>query len=303
MGKNKPMYKLQFKDDPNRSIWLVGERIKLGSDQGNDVILSGLGIEAFHAEIEIGENQLKLSMEPGTCLVNELPVDRGYQLQANDELKIGSERLLILDPKWSDTSVNQTKTTGSIGSQSRSDKLTGWSLQALHPKLKERNFQIGNNTVVGRAKECGFSIPYKMLSREHAVFKYTGDDLVIEDLNSSNGTYLNGEQVTESTLHHDDVLAFGKLSFTVQAPASQQTSQPVDMNRTMVRPALDMDKLLAETGAQEIIDFDAAVEASKLSSSHVVVAAEEATASGKKWWVFTLVLVSAAAYWWFKQSA
>ena len=52
------------------------------------------------------------------------------------------------------------------------------------------------------------------VSRLHAVVKRIGEQTILMDLGSSNGTYLNGKRLTpnvEQELHHGDVVMFGKL--------------------------------------------------------------------------------------------
>jgi hypothetical protein len=56
------------------------------------------------------------------------------------------------------------------------------------------------------------------VSRLHAVVKREGDRVMVMDLGSSNGTYLNGRRLnphTEELLNHGDVIALGKLKIQV----------------------------------------------------------------------------------------
>jgi len=56
------------------------------------------------------------------------------------------------------------------------------------------------------------------VSRLHAVLKLVGDEIVVMDLNSSNGTYVNGVRIpaqVETRLVHGDVIALGKLKIQV----------------------------------------------------------------------------------------
>lgn len=56
------------------------------------------------------------------------------------------------------------------------------------------------------------------VSRLHAALKLVGDKIVIMDLESSNGTYVNGVRIppnVETTLVHGDVVALGKLKIQV----------------------------------------------------------------------------------------
>lgn len=56
------------------------------------------------------------------------------------------------------------------------------------------------------------------VSRLHAVLKVNNDTLNIIDLESSNGTYVNGSRINpnaETTLKHSDIVSLGKLKFQV----------------------------------------------------------------------------------------
>jgi len=56
------------------------------------------------------------------------------------------------------------------------------------------------------------------VSRLHAVLKREGRRVVVKDLGSANGTYVNGKRLTPETerlINHGDVVALGKLKFQV----------------------------------------------------------------------------------------
>lgn len=56
------------------------------------------------------------------------------------------------------------------------------------------------------------------VSRLHAVLKREGSHVLVMDLGSSNGTYLNGKRLTpnvDQTLSHGDMLALGKLKIQI----------------------------------------------------------------------------------------
>jgi serine phosphatase RsbU (regulator of sigma subunit) len=67
-------------------------------------------------------------------------------------------------------------------------------------------------SVVGRLPECGVQLNSNMISRRHAQLVRTGDEVVLEDLGSGNGTFLNGQRLTErAVLKHDDRIKFGPI--------------------------------------------------------------------------------------------
>lgn len=56
------------------------------------------------------------------------------------------------------------------------------------------------------------------VSRLHAVVKRSGEQVILMDLGSSNGTYLNGKRMApnkEQGLHHGDLMMFGKLKIQI----------------------------------------------------------------------------------------
>ena len=53
-------------------------------------------------------------------------------------------------------------------------------------------------TLVGRGSRVAFFLDEASVSREHAVLRRTGDVVMLTDLGSSNGTFVNGEQITGS---------------------------------------------------------------------------------------------------------
>ncbi len=212
------MLKLQFKDTPERGLWLVGDRIRLGSDKSNDLVLSSPSVKDFHAEISIEPQCVVLISEPGSCFVNNLPVDGEYQLAVDDEIRLGTERLILIDPKQSIKDEDYALLTPPNGFEAA----VGWELLPAHANLKDRNFLIKTTAVLGRARDCEFSVPYKLLSRHHARFEIQEGALILEDLASANGSMVNGQRVHRAILKQGDRIAFAKLTFVVKGPAAME---------------------------------------------------------------------------------
>ena len=73
---------------------------------------------------------------------------------------------------------------------------------------------------IGRNPECDIFIDDTVVSSEHAVIEKVenpdakeGTDYYLEDLNSTNGTFLNNTRVTRQKLQHEDVIRVGWASF------------------------------------------------------------------------------------------
>jgi predicted component of type VI protein secretion system len=76
---------------------------------------------------------------------------------------------------------------------------------------KGQTFQLGGELVIGRADTCQLSLDDTYVSQMHARIFPKGDGIMLEDLGSTNGTYLNRRRVTEPMeLQRGDRVKIGK---------------------------------------------------------------------------------------------
>lgn len=107
-----------------------------------------------------------------------------------------------------------------------------WELVAEGDWLVGQRFEISRHAVLGRDSSCDITIPGTHLSRLHAELAIKGSTLLIRDLNSSNGTFVNDKKVTETVLKPGDSVRFDVLRFRVHGPSSQI---PADTHATLIR--------------------------------------------------------------------
>ena len=67
-----------------------------------------------------------------------------------------------------------------------------------------------DKTTLGRRPYNDIVIDNLAVSGEHAVLQMLGNDVFIEDLNSTNGTYINGKAIKKQLLAHNDTVEIGK---------------------------------------------------------------------------------------------
>lgn len=72
--------------------------------------------------------------------------------------------------------------------------------------------------VIGRAPHGDLPLSDEYLSNRHARVYERDGRLFVEDMGSTNGTYVNGQRVYASALHGGDVIGVGRLSVEVLAP-------------------------------------------------------------------------------------
>ncbi|WNG38602.1 FHA domain-containing protein [Archangium violaceum] len=78
------------------------------------------------------------------------------------------------------------------------------------------------NTELGRSREVSVRLRDPAVSRRHARIRHQEGAFLLEDLDSPNGVYLNGQRVeTPSPLHEGDVIELGRTLLRFQAPMAE----------------------------------------------------------------------------------
>jgi pSer/pThr/pTyr-binding forkhead associated (FHA) protein len=98
-----------------------------------------------------------------------------------------------------------------------------WTLQSVEPEDAGLTFRLlpGTLKTMGRAPRADFVVDAALVSRVHCRFTLkTDNELELEDLGSTNGTFLNGKKVTKAVLSSGDKLAVGRVLFVVNAEAT-----------------------------------------------------------------------------------
>jgi pSer/pThr/pTyr-binding forkhead associated (FHA) protein len=70
--------------------------------------------------------------------------------------------------------------------------------------------------VIGRDVSCNLTVEAPRISRQHAALVSTPDTVELEDLNSSNGTWMNGERVSRVELQSGDEFFLGDVPVRVE---------------------------------------------------------------------------------------
>lgn len=108
-----------------------------------------------------------------------------------------------------------------------SEGLTGKTFE-LKPEL----------TTVGRLPDNALQIPEASVSSHHCEIQLRGNDLFVRDLDSTNGTYINGEKIKEGTLKPGQILRLGMVDMRLETGDSQAAaaSQKKLLEQTRVIP-------------------------------------------------------------------
>src|SRR4051812_19348657 len=91
----------------------------------------------------------------------------------------------------------------------------------------EKVFEIeAPATAIGRSNECGICLLHKSLSRRHAQVEIEDGKVFLVDLQSKNGSFVNGAKIDRHEVHSGDTVKLGDLQFSYVNDASVPSALP-----------------------------------------------------------------------------
>jgi pSer/pThr/pTyr-binding forkhead associated (FHA) protein len=222
------MYQLSFKDNSQPRFNVSDSVCTIGRAVGNSLTLTTSTVSEQHAKLIMHEGRLFLQDNKSTygSFVNGKKV-KYKELQAGDVITLGNVHFDITeveDSSLASTQIPASRAGFVLGNTTIASK---WKLVSDSSWLAGKAFELnGDVTVLGRGKDCGLLIPGTHLSRHHAELRKEGSHLILRDLNSANGSFVNEVRVAgEQRIRPGDRLRFDVYSFRVHGPAEGDGAQ------------------------------------------------------------------------------
>lgn len=89
------------------------------------------------------------------------------------------------------------------------------TLVIIGGKANKSQVSLNLPTVIGRSREADLTVAHPMISRQHCELFDADGLLMVRDLGSLNGTFVEGRQITEAGLRPEDEFSIGPLTFRV----------------------------------------------------------------------------------------
>src|SRR5213080_2878446 len=83
-----------------------------------------------------------------------------------------------------------------------------------------------DKTTIGRVEDNTFQIAEPSVSSHHCEVLLRGPDVVVRDLNSTNGTFINGEKVNEGLIKPGQVLRLGQIEIRLETEGMTAAPAP-----------------------------------------------------------------------------
>jgi pSer/pThr/pTyr-binding forkhead associated (FHA) protein len=91
----------------------------------------------------------------------------------------------------------------------------------------QKAFSVASGTtIIGRRHDCDLCIPLMVVSKRHCQLNQNKEAVKIRDLDSRNGTFLNGKRIEETTLQPGDYIRIGPLTFLLQIDGQPEKIVP-----------------------------------------------------------------------------
>ncbi len=204
------MLKFRYSDDSKPPFWAVEKTFSIGRAQSNHLSIDDASVANVHAHIHNrgGTFLLKDAGSEFGTFVNGIRITQ-RNIDYGDKISFGGICIEVIDPY-----VNPSS-------------LPHWSLIANSSWLNGQEFPLHFNETrsritIGRSGECDIVIPGVHLSRTHAELSFIEDTLVLRDLGSINGSFVNDKIVQSAELKNGDKIRFDVYSFKVFGPSMKR---------------------------------------------------------------------------------
>lgn len=228
--------KLVFPNGEHATVVLGAGANRIGSDPEGSVVLALPGIEPRHCVIHVtgsGAN-LQLPEGSGAVTVNGKAVKELMALRSGDQLGFGELAAKFVMDEPAKTMLGQSplppEAIAAARDMAADGEIGATRVRAAPPKFVLRGvsgatfgkmYGISGPTTIGRSAECDIAIPVDEISRRHAMVKPNAEGLQVEDLGSSNGTFINNKRVQAGQLAPGDELRLDQVRLVLVAPGME----------------------------------------------------------------------------------
>lgn len=184
----------------------AGERI-VGRFRECDIILPSESVSRRHARLFVERDGLFIEdlNSANGVFVNGVRIRERASLEDGAMVRIGDYTLRVRGVQ------------GAEGRRTTHVRLIGRNLT-----VADQVFEVDRPTfVVGRGRDAGITLPDPSVSRVHArLITQPDGHVLVEDMSSANGTFVNNQRVRIWQLAEGDVLRFGNVEFLVEIPTA-----------------------------------------------------------------------------------
>lgn len=239
-GRREPLQggrsrvKLVFPGGEHPQVLLGHGVNRVGSDPESTIVIDRPGVLPQHCQLHVTAQGVMLDVPPGTAVsVNGRQVQGLIALRPGDSVGFDQveAKLAALGPapvvaRQPSTGPDLVSANDDPGVTAVRPVVPKFFLRGVSAEVSGRSDALFGVLTVGRSPECNLRFDAPGLSRTHARLMPGETGVQVEDLGSSNGTYINGRRVLRGEAKVGDEVMFDTLRFRVAGTAA---TEPVEV--------------------------------------------------------------------------
>ena len=220
--------KLVFPGGEHPQVLLGPGVNRIGSDPQANIVLDRPGVLPQHCQLHVTSHGVMLQVPPGTSVtVNGRQVDGLIALRPGDSVSLDGVEARLASMESAAAVRHQAGAHGRLPDSANDDPgatavrpvVPRYVLRGVSGEAFGRTYPVVGATTVGRAVECNLRLDEPGMSRMHARLMPAEDGLLLEDLGSTNGCFINGKRVLRGEARVGDEIGFDTLRFRLVSPA------------------------------------------------------------------------------------
>jgi pSer/pThr/pTyr-binding forkhead associated (FHA) protein len=222
--------KLVFPGGEHPQVILQPGVNSVGSAPDANIVIDRPGVQPKHCQLHVTANGVMLDVpSEASVTVNGSPVRGLIALRDGDRVSFdrfearltGMENVALGRPGAAPVSANDDLFATTVRAA-----LPRFMLRGMTGHLFGRSFALASVNTVGRAPESTLRLDENGISRVHARLVPNDSGVQIEDLGSTNGTFLNGKRILHGEARAGDEIGFDTLRFRLLSTAPSDETEP-----------------------------------------------------------------------------
>ncbi|MFV0544041.1 MAG: FHA domain-containing protein [Marinicella pacifica] len=205
--------KLHFPHGEHPDVMLENGQYTIGGDNAADITIEDKGLADIHLTITVKGSDYSVSIpgEASLVSINGKLVKDEKEVRAGDLLIASQVHMKLMDSVEKASHADDGKTRIRMA-------LPQFILRGVSGAYFGKTYPLRGTTTIGRHSDCHICVNAEGVSRRHMQIDADATGLVIKDLDSSNGTFVNGEKIKTRELQVGDEIRIDNIRFLVQTP-------------------------------------------------------------------------------------
>jgi len=222
--------KLIFPNGEHAPIALDEGVMRVGSAADSTLVLNVAGVAAHHCEISThnGESAVRPVDASAPTVINGRQIAQATPLKPGDLLLFGRVGCRVSSDRPAVATIPPPSSAKKADEAARTrvrNTLPKYMLRGVSGATFGKTFALTGTMVIGRQADSDIPVPAEEISRHHAKLQVTADGVLVEDMSSANGTFINDKRIQTGVLKPGEELRLDTVRFMLVAPGMDAKQQ------------------------------------------------------------------------------